>query len=411
MSYSPINVQAYTSAYSGAISGMAVSGWITDPTSSDYSQVATIAGAFAESFDQAWNSATALDNLEIQTIGTVCQQEFKGRAPAPFAAEQYSLPATWANAAAACVALVRASEAFFVGQGITPPSPSGGTPFGPKETFTATGTFTVPASITGALFEGCGGGGGGGGGAGFVNADTVGGGGGGGAQKGTRSIALTPGDVITVTIGPGGAGGTAGAAGAEGDNGLIGGDTIISSAAHGELFRFRGASGGMAANTNGGVSYGGSSVTNSNGNGHTNYQVFEYTGTTANNGSIGNDATGGNYGTFGTPGSGGASGGGYSGFPGADSLAYPGGGGGVGGPTNSSCGGGGGGGGGYGAGANGGAAGLSGSPGTAPVAGSAAAANTGGGGGGGGGGYSSASVAQAGAAGGLGGSGFCVVSW
>ena len=413
----PINTQGYVSAYSGALAGMAVSGWITDSDSADYALVTAIAGAFASAFDSTWNSAVALNNLEIQTIQSVCQQEFSRRSPAPFAAAQYAESSTWIQAAAGCVALVKAADTYFTGQGIIPPTPSAANPFGPQHIFTINGTFTVPTGITGALFEGCGGGGGGGGGAGYTNADSAGGGGGGGAPRASKSLALTPGDVITVTIGAGGNGGTAGAAGTDGINGTVGGDTIISSAAHGEIGRFRGASGGMAAkNGSAGtaMSAGGTSVTNSNGNGNTNYQVFDFIGTTppavaTNNGSIGNDATGEWYGTYGSPGAGGASGSGYAGFPGCDSAT---GAGGAGGAKNSSSGGGGGGGGGYGAGAAGGASGLNGSPGTAPVAGSAAAANTGGGGGGGGAGSTTTgSAATAGAAGGNGGSGYCVVSW
>src|SRR5271157_1992122 len=266
----PINTQGYVSAFSGALSGMAVSGWITDPASVDYAAVSAIAGAFASAFDTVWNNPTALNNLQLQAIQSVVQQEFANRSPTPYSTPAFALPASWTVPAAACAGLIQAASTYVSSQGIVPPTP--GTPFGIKETFTATGTFVVPASVTGALIEGCGGGGGGAGGWGYVNADDPGGGGGGGARAATHSISLTPGDTITVTIGVGGTGGAAGIAGAAGLNGVIGGDTIISSAAHGELVRFRGASGGAQTTTVTAQAFGGSSVQNASGNGHTNYQ-------------------------------------------------------------------------------------------------------------------------------------------
>ena len=46
MAYTPINSAVFTNAYAGVLSGMAVSGWITNPTPSSYQLVAAIAGAF-----------------------------------------------------------------------------------------------------------------------------------------------------------------------------------------------------------------------------------------------------------------------------------------------------------------------------------------------------------------------------
>jgi hypothetical protein len=130
--YTPINTQGYVAAYSGAVAGMAVSGWITDSTAADYALVAAIAGAFAEAFDLAWNSAGTLDSLQFQTISAVCGQEFKNRPPAPFAFSKFALPATWAAPAAGCAALVQASEAYVIAQGVTPAIPSTLPPVGPN---------------------------------------------------------------------------------------------------------------------------------------------------------------------------------------------------------------------------------------------------------------------------------------
>jgi hypothetical protein len=124
MTYAPINIDAYTNAYSGAVAGMAVSGWITDPTSAEYSNVAAVGGAFAQAFDVVWNDATALNWLQIQSIQSVCQQQFAGHAPSDNTA--LTQPSNWAVPAAACAALVLEVDAFVASEGITPNSPGSG---------------------------------------------------------------------------------------------------------------------------------------------------------------------------------------------------------------------------------------------------------------------------------------------
>ena len=128
MSYSPINTQAFVNSYAGAIAGMAVSGWIVDPTSIDYASVASIAGAFAQAFDLVWNDATALNNLEVQAIQSVCQEEFKGRGPGSLSNPDFALASHWTVPAAACAALVLEGDAYFAGQGINPGTPPGPPP-------------------------------------------------------------------------------------------------------------------------------------------------------------------------------------------------------------------------------------------------------------------------------------------
>lgn len=87
--------------------------------------------------------------------------------------------------------------------------------FANSQTFTASGTFVVPAGVTRVLVEGCGGGGGGG----AASGASAGGGGGGGADSPPRIVVVTPGASVTVTIGAGGAGGTIAANGATGGAG------------------------------------------------------------------------------------------------------------------------------------------------------------------------------------------------
>src|ERR1700690_3142229 len=130
MTYNPINAGAYTSAFAGAIAGMAVSGWIVDPNKGDYSNVVIIAGAFAQAFDQIWNSATQLNELELAAISAVVQEDFTGRGPGPFDSSLYQSAANWAVPAAACAALILECDAFFASQGINPGTGSAVAPLG-----------------------------------------------------------------------------------------------------------------------------------------------------------------------------------------------------------------------------------------------------------------------------------------
>jgi hypothetical protein len=97
--------------------------------------------------------------------------------------------------------------------------------------FTSSGTWTVPQGVTTILVSGCaGGGGGGGGGASNSTSGGAGSGGGGGAGQSVikKTISVTPGSTITVTIGAGGSAGSGGAAnGGSGGNGGNGGNTTL----------------------------------------------------------------------------------------------------------------------------------------------------------------------------------------
>ncbi len=126
MAYVPINTQAYTASYSGAVAGMAVNGWITSSEGADYTLVCQVAGAFAEAFDVVWNSATDLNFLEYSSVQSVCAQEFALRGPGPLSAPQFSDPDNWMVAARACSTLALQADLYFAGQGITPPPFGGG---------------------------------------------------------------------------------------------------------------------------------------------------------------------------------------------------------------------------------------------------------------------------------------------
>ncbi|HOM91004.1 MAG TPA: hypothetical protein PKW65_09780, partial [Bacteroidia bacterium] len=84
------------------------------------------------------------------------------------------------------------------------------------QTFTSSGTFTVPAGVTTVQVEAWGGGGAGGGVAsGFLPPNRAGGGGGGGAYLKNTSVTVIPGSTVTITVGAGGTG----VNGADGNNG------------------------------------------------------------------------------------------------------------------------------------------------------------------------------------------------
>jgi hypothetical protein len=120
-SYVPINALAYYAAHAGAISGMAIPGWIIDPAKADYAQVVGIAAAFAQAFDQAWNSTAQLSVFEGEAITAVVSSDFQQRGPGPLSYAKYSNPSNWTIAAAACVALILECDASFASQGMTPP--------------------------------------------------------------------------------------------------------------------------------------------------------------------------------------------------------------------------------------------------------------------------------------------------
>ncbi len=151
MTYAPINIPAYVASYSGAIAGMGVSGWIVNPTQSNYDNVTKIAGAFAQAFDIAWNDATPLNNLEVAAITSIVQTEFSQRGPGPLANPIFQTVANWDLPARACIALVLESDAYFAGQGINPGTGGGG---GGTDTVKVTGSDTVANFLSSKLVAG-----------------------------------------------------------------------------------------------------------------------------------------------------------------------------------------------------------------------------------------------------------------
>jgi hypothetical protein len=128
--------------------------------------------------------------------------------------------------------------------------------WGGVKVFTANGTFTVPANVKKILVTACAGGGGGGGANTRFNWGTGGGGGGGGASIEKRAFAVNPGQVISITVGNGGAPGRSGessdpnfttTAGATGASTVIGNLITLPGGTGGAFYR-----GGLSGGTGGG---------------------------------------------------------------------------------------------------------------------------------------------------------------
>jgi hypothetical protein len=123
---------------------------------------------------------------------------------------------------------------------------------GGQQYFSASGSFTVPASIFALDVEAWAGGGGGGGAA---STTSSGGTGGSGGAYGRARIAVTPGEVLSFMVGAGGAGGAAG-----GGNGTAGGATTFN-----PFMGLEGGSGGAGDASNAGAGGGAATVVGATG--------------------------------------------------------------------------------------------------------------------------------------------------
>jgi hypothetical protein len=173
-----------------------------------------------------------------------------------------------------------------------------------NQTFTASGSFTVPAGVTSITAYAWGGGGGGGGAWSNSLSYGSGGGGGGGSMK-SGTLTVAPAQVYTVTIG---AGGTAGSS--SGGNGGTGGTTTFSGT--GGTITTLGGSGGTGCTTSGGKAGGAGGTggtfnggAGASGNSGSNYEQGGGGGAGAGSGAVGgnapaaSDASGGPGGTGG----------------------------------------------------------------------------------------------------------------
>ena len=137
MAYIPQNLMVFTAAFSGAIAGMGASDRNpSDPNPADYDGLATVAGAFAQSFDTEW-ALSPTSELDLETIQEITEVVWQDRAPQATApvlnpdnftwstnvASAQTNPNTYTDLCRALIAIVRSGEAYFTSQGIIPPGP------------------------------------------------------------------------------------------------------------------------------------------------------------------------------------------------------------------------------------------------------------------------------------------------
>src|ERR1700690_344954 len=201
MAYVPNDITVFTAAYSGIISGFAASGrWIEDAAPGDYAPYAMISGAFAISFDQAWElnpDTDPPDTLQVFIIEKACKAVWENRFTEM--TTETLTPSTFTQLCNSIIALIIAGEGYFSGQGITPlPWPGGGVQSVSAGTnVTITGTAENP----------------------IVNAGSDNGATGATGPAGTAGAAGAAGATGATGVGGGGATGATGAAGATGPGG------------------------------------------------------------------------------------------------------------------------------------------------------------------------------------------------
>lgn len=120
-----------------------------------------------------------------------------------------------------------------------------------SQTFTASGTFVVPAGVNFIMIEGVGGGGGGGSGSsGNTGSKGQGGGGGGGSIfTGGFMVPVTPAESLTIVVGAGGAGGGGSAPGGNGNPGSSGSASAVKRGAT-NIYYWQGGPAGSSGATN-----------------------------------------------------------------------------------------------------------------------------------------------------------------
>lgn len=137
--YTPLNVQVFIAAMTGALGGLGGGGLTpTDPAPTDPGpvSVATTAALFAESFDTIWTAAAA-DTVEISTIQSICEAAWSKRGTPGTASTAASYNA-WVSG---LIAEVKAGSNWYTSN-IGPP-PSGGLFLG------VTSPITYAAGIVG----------------------------------------------------------------------------------------------------------------------------------------------------------------------------------------------------------------------------------------------------------------------
>jgi len=129
VSYTPNDLTVYSASYSGAFSGLTVSGrWIEDTAQGDYSGFALISGAFAQEFDTQWAISPDTippNTLQVFIIFQACKGLWDSRNSEVTSTTLN--PSEYSEVIGALITTIKASDAYVAAQGITPnPWPTGG---------------------------------------------------------------------------------------------------------------------------------------------------------------------------------------------------------------------------------------------------------------------------------------------
>jgi len=117
--YTPNDINVFIAAFSGAMTGMGVSGRIpTNNNSLNYTGLANIAGAWAESFDTEWGT-TLPNQFDLACITQMSQDEWKCRTPLNIS--PFSTPSTYTQRVQALIAIIQAGNSFITTQNIQLP--------------------------------------------------------------------------------------------------------------------------------------------------------------------------------------------------------------------------------------------------------------------------------------------------
>lgn len=123
MAYNPQTLSVYVAAYSGVMAGSAASGKVpTSPNPLIYANDASIAAAFAQSFDTQWG-AVPVDTLILELI-EFCSYGVWDRRTGT-ADTGLLLPTSWNGEVIAIIAEINAAVANFAAAGIVPPGGNG----------------------------------------------------------------------------------------------------------------------------------------------------------------------------------------------------------------------------------------------------------------------------------------------
>jgi hypothetical protein len=127
MAYTPLNVNVYAAAFSGAMAGLGVpdGAFIVDPTTGDYANVALVASVFSQAVDTAWGTGAA-NAYDVNAIANASSNIFTRGAGYPLTGA-VTTQLNWTTVATALVALVRQGNTNATAiQNITFPGVGGG---------------------------------------------------------------------------------------------------------------------------------------------------------------------------------------------------------------------------------------------------------------------------------------------